>query len=123
MIEAKANFKGQHINDLKCVICQSNEETTQHLLECEGYKELRKNIRVEDTPMKTLRKNNLKVMAEVLNKITEKRKRVMEENKTLTEKKKTEKKEKDGEKKHTLNQPQLLSAQSVSLLIEGGVND
>ena len=83
MIEAKANFKGQHINDLKCVICQSNEETTQHLLECEGYKELRKNIRVEDTPMKTLRKNNLKVMAEVLNKITEKRKRVMEENKTL----------------------------------------
>ena len=51
-MEAKANFKGQHINDLKCVICQSNEETTQHLLECEGYTELRINIRVEDTPMK-----------------------------------------------------------------------
>merc|ERR1711874_289964 len=31
------------------------EENTQHLFECEGYTELRKNIRIEDTP-----KNNQK---------------------------------------------------------------
>ena len=73
--------------------------------------------------MKTLRKNSLKTMAEVLNKITEKRKRVMEENKTLTEKKKTERKRKDGERKHTLNQPPLLCAQSVALRTEDGDND
>ena len=56
MIEAKANFKGQHTNDLKCEICQSNDETTQHLLECRGYKELRKIIRVEHSQWKELEK-------------------------------------------------------------------
>ena len=32
----------------------------------------KKNISIEDTPMKTLRRNNIKAIAEVLNKITEK---------------------------------------------------
>merc|ERR1712179_499502 len=73
MIETKANFKGQFINNLKCEIC-GKEENTQHLFECEGYTDIRKNIRIEDTPMKTLRRNNIKAIAEVLNKITEKTK-------------------------------------------------
>ena len=78
MVETKANFKGQFRNDLMCEIC-GKEENTQHLFECEGYTEIRKNIRIEDTPMKTLRRNNIKAIAEVLNKITEKRRRIMEE--------------------------------------------
>merc|ERR1711874_861186 len=87
-VETKSNFKGQFINDLKCEIC-GKEENTQHLFECEGYTDIRKNIRTEDTPMKTLRKNNIKAIAEVLIKITEKRRRIMEEkNKPVAKKKK-----------------------------------
>ena len=47
MIETKANFKGQFLNDLKCEICGKEEETTQHLFECDGYMEIRKNIIIE----------------------------------------------------------------------------
>ena len=67
MIETKANFKGQFLNNLKCEICGKEEETTQHLFECDGYMEIRKNIIIEDTPMKTLRRNNINAVAEVLN--------------------------------------------------------
>ena len=41
MIQTKANFTGQFINDLLCEIC-GKEENTEHLLECEGYTEIRK---------------------------------------------------------------------------------
>ena len=47
-------------------------ENTQHLFECEGYTEIRKNIRIEDTPMKTIRRNNINAI-EVLSKTTEKK--------------------------------------------------
>ena len=79
MIETKANFQGKYLNYIKCEIC-GEEETTQHLFECDGYPEIRKNIKIEDTPMKTLRRNNIKTIAEVLSRITEKRS-MMEENK------------------------------------------
>ena len=46
MIEAKANFKEQAINDLKCEICQRNEEISQHLSKGERCNELRKGIKV-----------------------------------------------------------------------------
>ena len=44
--DAKANFKEQAINDLKCEICQRNEEISQHLSKCERCNELRKGIKV-----------------------------------------------------------------------------
>ena len=50
------------------------EENTQHLFECEGHTDIRKNIRIDDTPMKTLRRSNIKALAEVLSKITKKEK-------------------------------------------------
>ena len=108
MVETKANFKGQFLNDLKCEIC-GKEENTQHLFECDGYTDIRKNIRIEDTPMKTLRRNNIKVIAEVLSKILEKRRRIMEEKNKPVTKKKTEGKEKGEKRKNTLNKPLLLS--------------
>ena len=40
MIETKANFKGQFLNNLKCEICGKEQETTQHLFECDGYMEI-----------------------------------------------------------------------------------
>ena len=123
MIETKANFKGQFLNNLKCEICGKEEETTQHLFECDGYMEIRKNIRIEDTPMKTLRRNNIKVMAEVLSKIIEKRRRIMEEKNKPVTKKKTEGKEKGEKKKDPLNQPPLLCEQSAALRMEDGDNE
>ena len=102
MIETKANFKGQFLNNIKCEICGKEEETTQHLFECDGYMEIRRNIIIEDTPMKTLRRNNIKAVAEVLSEITEKR-RIMEEKKNPVAKKKTEGKQKGEKKKNTLN--------------------
>ena len=43
---------------------------------------------IEDIPMKTLRRNNIKLIAEVLSKILAKRRRIMEEkNKPVTKKK------------------------------------
>ena len=95
MVETKANFKGQFLNDLKCEIC-GKEENTQHLFECDGYNNIRKNIRVEDTPMKTLRRNNIKAIAEVLSKITEKRRRIMEEKNKPVAKMKTKGKSEKG---------------------------
>ena len=122
MIETKANFKGQFLNNLKCEICGKEEETTQHLFECDGYMEIRRNIIIEDTPMKTLRRNNIKAVAEVLSEITEKR-RIMEERKNPVAKKKTEGKQKDEKKKNTLNKPPLLCEQSAALRMEEGDDD
>ena len=82
MIETKSNFKGQYLNNIKCEIC-GEEETTQYLFECDGYTEIRKNIKIEDTPMKTFRRNNTKTIAEVLSKITKRRRRMMEEKKKI----------------------------------------
>ena len=80
MIETKGNFKGKyHPNNLKCELCEKTEETTQHLFEYEGYTEIRRNILVKNTPKETLKENNMAAMAEVLEKIIEKRKSFMEE--------------------------------------------
>ena len=88
--------------------------------ECDGYIEIRRNIIIEDTPMKTLRRNNIKAVAEVLSEITEKRRRIMEERKNPVAKKKTEGKQKDEKKKNTLNKPSLLCEQSAALRMEDG---
>ena len=69
--------------------------------------------------MKTLRRNNIKAVAEVLSEITEKR-RKMEEKKNPVAKKKTEGKQKDEKKKNTLNKPSLLCEQSAALRMEDG---
>ena len=73
MIETKRNFKGKYPNNLKCEICEKKEETTQHLFECEGYTEIRRNIVVKDTPMETLTENSMEAMAGVLERIKEKK--------------------------------------------------
>ena len=70
--------------------------------------------------MKTLRRNNIKAVAEVLREITEKRSRIMEKRKNLVAKKKTEGKQKDEKKKNTLNKPSLLCEQSAALRMEDG---
>ena len=68
MIETKGNFKNKYPNNLKCELCEKTEETTQHLFECEGYTEIRINIVVKNTPMETLKENNMAAMAGVLGK-------------------------------------------------------
>ena len=117
MIETKANFKGQYLNNIKCEIC-GEEETTQHLFECDGYTEIRKNIKIEDTPMKTLRRNNIKTIAKVLSKITEKRRRMMEEKKKKNNNNKTV-----TIRENSLKQPPLLCEQSAALRMEEGDGD
>ena len=44
MIEVKANYKGSHKNTI-CEICKTKEENTQHLIECEGYKDITKDLK------------------------------------------------------------------------------
>ena len=79
MIEVKENFRSQYPKNSKCEVCEKQKETTQHLFECEGYKEIRRNIVVKNTPMETLKGNNMATLAGVLEKIREKRKEIMEE--------------------------------------------
>ena len=78
MIDAKANYRFQHPENQICDICEKQEETTQHLFECEGYKEIRRNIRIKSTPMETIKENNMNSLANVISKILEKRKELME---------------------------------------------
>ena len=78
MIEAKANYRFQYPENQICDICEKQEETTQHLLDCEGYKEIRRNIRIKSTPMETIKENNMNSLANVISKILEKRKELME---------------------------------------------
>ena len=73
MLETKGNFKAKYPNNLKCEVCEKKEETTQHLFECEGYTEIRRNIVVKDTPMETLTENSMEAMAGVLERIKEKK--------------------------------------------------
>ena len=82
MIEAKANYRFQYPDNQICDICEKQEETTQHLFECEGYKEIRRNIRIKSTPMETIKENDMNNLAHVMFKILEKRKELMEEKKS-----------------------------------------
>jgi len=82
MIEAKAYYRFQYPDNQICDICEKQEETTQHLFECEGYKEIRKNIRIKSTPMETIKENDMNNLAHVMFKILEKRKELMEEKKS-----------------------------------------
>ena len=79
MLETKGNFKAKYPNNLKCEVCEKKEETTQHLFECEGYTEIRRNIVVKNTPMETLKENSMSALAGILERIKEKREKIMEE--------------------------------------------
>merc|ERR1712055_528572 len=72
MLETKGTFKGKYPKNLKCEVCEKKEETTQHLFECEGYTEIRRNIVVKNTPMETLKENSMSAIARVLERIKEK---------------------------------------------------
>ena len=39
MTELNANFKGKY-QELKCVACKEEEETTEHVIQCPEYKRL-----------------------------------------------------------------------------------
>ena len=39
MVDARANFKGKY-EDIQCMACKEQEETTEHLLECQEYKDI-----------------------------------------------------------------------------------
>ena len=81
MIETKANYKNQSQENQICDTCEKQEETTQHLLECEGYREIRKDITVKKTPLETIKENNMSKLSQVMYKILEKRKWIREEKK------------------------------------------
>merc|ERR1712033_50073 len=70
--------------------------------------------------MKTLRRNNIKAIAEVLNKITEKRRRIMEEKNKPVAKIKKKGKGKSEKGKNTLKKPPLLCSRSRALRMEAG---
>ena len=40
MVNARANYKGTYGGDTKCRACKTEEETTEHLIDCEQYKRL-----------------------------------------------------------------------------------
>ena len=40
MIDAKRNYRNRYKEDLKCIGCNMVEETTEHLVKCDKYKEL-----------------------------------------------------------------------------------
>ena len=79
MLETKRKFKAKYPNNLKCEVCEKTQETTQHMFECEGYTEIRRNIVVKNMPMETLKENSMSALAGVLEIIREKRKKIMEE--------------------------------------------
>ena len=81
MIETKVNFKNQSQENNICDTCEKQEETTQHLLECEGYKDIRKDIIVKTTPIETIKENDMSKLSQVMYKILEKRKWIREEKK------------------------------------------
>ena len=81
MIETKVNFKNQSQENNICDTCEKQEETTQHLLECEGYKDIRKDIIVKKTPIETIKENDMSKLSQVMYKILEKRKWIKEEKK------------------------------------------
>ena len=83
MIEAKANYRFQYPENQICDICEKQEETTQHLFDCEGYKEIRRDIRIKRTPMETIKENNMNILANVILKIIEKRKELIEVKKNV----------------------------------------
>merc|ERR1712055_954712 len=75
LLETKGNFKGKYPKNLKCEVCEKKEETTQHLFECEGYTEIRRNIVVKNTPMETLKENSMSALAGILERKKEKGKK------------------------------------------------
>merc|ERR1712055_283670 len=79
MIETKVNFKNKSQENNICDICEKQEETTQHLLECEGYKDIRKDIIVKKTTIETIKENDMSKLSQVMYKILEKRKWIKEE--------------------------------------------
>ena len=81
MIETKVNYKNQSQENQICDTCEKQEETTQHLLECEGYREIRKYITVKKTPIETIKENDMSKLSQVMYKILEKRKWIREEKK------------------------------------------
>ena len=70
MIEAKKNFKGRHGEDVLCIACRIEEETTEHLLKCRAYqKETREEIREVD--IRTENTQELKRMIEYIKEVEE----------------------------------------------------
>jgi len=86
MIETKVNFKNQSQENNICDICEKQEETTQHLLECEGYRDIRKDIIVKKTPIETIKENDMSKLSHVMYNILEKRKWIREEKKNTSPK-------------------------------------
>ena len=63
-------------SNLKCEVCEKKEESTQHLFECEGDTEIRRNGVVKNTPMVTLTENSTSAIARVLERRQEKREKI-----------------------------------------------
>ena len=57
MTELKTNFKGKYTDTL-CPACGSNEETTEHVVECQEYKRLTNHSLDEEEKSVTDRMNN-----------------------------------------------------------------
>jgi len=110
MIDAKAYYRFQYLDNQIYDICEKQEETTQHLFECEGYKEIRRNIRIKSTPMETIKENNMNSLANVISKILEKRKELMEV-------------KKNAPTEENASQTSTAPIQSVALRTENGDND
>ena len=63
-------------SNLKCEVCEKKEESTQHLFECEGDTEIRRNGVVKNTPMVTLTENSASAIARVLERRQEKKENI-----------------------------------------------
>ena len=65
MIETKCNYKRNFINNLKCDLCNMNNDTTEHIIECK-VTQYKTNSTVDD--IKQCNINVVKDIREVINK-------------------------------------------------------
>ena len=65
MIETKCNYKGNFINNLKCDLCNMNNDTTEHIIECK-VTQYKTNSTVDD--IKQCNPNVVKDIREIINK-------------------------------------------------------
>ena len=72
MIEVKTNYKGSHKNTI-CEICKTKEENTQHLIECEGYKDITKDLKGRGSIEDILKMNTAGKITQKLEKIMNRR--------------------------------------------------
>ena len=67
MLELKSNFKSQFNNNNTCNLCETHEDTTEHLFECEKIRENILNNNIESSLLKRDNKESYDLLMEFIN--------------------------------------------------------